>query len=211
MLSLTPSLKMFNQKGFTLVEVLVALGLFVVLSVLISSLGRDIFFHHYNISRSLVSESEAKLALSRLVSELRRAQTASTGSYPIGEAGTSTLTFYSDINNSGQPARLRYFLSGSDLKRGVTYATGEPYIYDDDSESLTTAVSQILATSTPIFSFFDSNYNGASSSLPLVEPVEIKNIRLVKINFFILPNFKLPDNYYNLTSQVMLRNLKDNF
>lgn len=196
--------------GFTLIETLVGLGIFILLVGIVSGLGRDIFYHNYNISQNLVAESEAKIALAKLSRELRSTQTAITGAYPLESVSSSSLTFYSDINNSGKPARLRYFVEGNDLKRGVVVPTGEPYVYDLPQESVKTVISNLLATTTPIYSFFNNAYYGADEVGVLGENVEIKDIRLVRINFFIRPDNRQPSNYYELTSQVMLRNLKDN-
>lgn len=198
------------KNGFTLIETLVGLGIFVLLAGVISGLGRDIFYHNYNISQNLIAESEAKMSLAKLSRELRSAQTAITGGYPLELVSSSTLIFYSDINNSGKPARLRYFLESDNLKKGTIIPTGEPYTYNSSEESVKTVVSNLLATTTPIFSFFNSSYDGTGESGLLGEDLEVKDIRLVKINFFVRPDNRQPDNYYQLTSQVMLRNLKDN-
>lgn len=197
-------------KGFTLLEVIIVLGLAAIIGWLLSGILRDIFYHNFLISRTLVAESQAKMAMSRLTSELRRAQVASTGAYPIEEAGTSTLTFYSDLNNSGQRARVRYFLEGQTLKKGILEPQGEPLTYNLSEEKIIIMAENFLATSSPLFSYYDSSYDGASSSPSLGYPIEIKDIRLVKIDFWLESGRAGLGQPFYLSSQVMLRNLKDN-
>jgi len=186
------------NRAFTLLEMLFVISIALILGLAISNFGADIFKQNYRFNRQLVADNEAKLALTRITAELRRAQPASTGAYPIEGASSTGIIFYSDLNNDGARERLRYFVSGNSFRRGVIAPTGQPYVYNSANESLSTAITD-LGTSTPIiFTYYDSSYDGTASSTALVEPVEIKNIRLIKIELL------------HLASQVMLRNLKDN-
>lgn len=198
------------SRGFTLLEIVVVMGLVVIIGWLLSGVLKDIFYHNFLISRTLVTESQAKMAMSRLTSELRRAQVASTGAYPIEEASTSTLTFYSDLDNSGQRIRVRYFLDGQVFKKGTLEPTGEPLTYNLADEKVIVIAENFLATSSSIFTYYDSNYDGASSSPSLGYPIEIKDIRLVKIDFWLESGRASLGQPFYLSSQVMLRNLKDN-
>jgi prepilin-type N-terminal cleavage/methylation domain-containing protein len=184
--------------GFTLLEVLIVASIFAIVGFAIASFGRDIFWQNYTISKRLVAEGEAKMALAKIVSELRRAQPASTGAYPLEVANSTEITFFSDIDNSGLREKMHYWLEGGTLWRGVTRPTGQPYVYNGDNESVGTAINEVVNTSSTIFSYYDENYDGTASSTPLSPPFDINAVRLVKIDFG------------NLSSQVMLRNLKDN-
>ncbi len=184
--------------GFTLLEVLIVASIFVILGLAIANFGRDIFWQNYTVSRSLVAEGEAKMALARLVSELRRAQPASTGAYPLEVVASTEIIFYSDIDNDGLRERIHYWLNGGALKRGITRPTGQPYVYNPDNESVGVAVNEVLNTTEPVFTYYDESYDGTASGTPLSFPVDVYSVRLVKIDFG------------NLSSQVMLRNLKDN-
>lgn len=185
------------RRGFTLVEILVVMGIVVIIGLAVGTFGRDIFWQNYKISQNLVIDAETKIALARLITELRRAQPASNGAYEIESASSTAIIFYSDIDNSGARARLHYWLDGTSFKRGVIKPTGQPYVYNQNNESVSVIVNNLSSTST-IFSYYNNSYDGTASSLALIPPIEIRNIRLIKINLL------------HLSSQVMLRNLKDN-
>jgi len=199
-----------NLNGFTLVEILVVVTIVVILSLAIANFGRDIFWQNYIWSRTLIAESEAKVAMRRLIAELRTAEPSSTGTYPIESASQNNLIFYSDLNNDGKRERLRYWLDGRTLRRGRVSPTGQPYVYDIGTESFSIVVNDLINSNNLIFSYYNRSYDGTASSTPLAEPIEVKNIRLVKVEFLIDANsLQAPAPFY-LSSQVMLRNLKDN-
>jgi prepilin-type N-terminal cleavage/methylation domain-containing protein len=201
------------KKGFTLIEILVALGIFTGLAVLLSNFQKDIFINNTFVQNSLVAESEARGALKRAIAELRAASPSNNGLYPVAVADKNTLTFFSDIDKDGLRERVRYFVAtsttSSSLRRGVTKPTGSPYVYLDANESLSVAVHDIVnPTSTPVFAFYDDTYDGTSS--PLVWPVNVSDIRLVKMTIMIDLNPVRSPTVMTFTSQVTIRNLKDN-
>jgi hypothetical protein len=105
--------------------------------------------------------------------------------------------------------QVRYFLQGRDFKKGVIKPTGSPLVYNQGVEQITTLVKDVSnATSTPIFEYFDSSYTGTSS--PLATPVQVTKVRLVRINIKIEKDPNRAPAPITVTSQVFLRNLKDN-
>ena len=106
--------------------------------------------------------------------------------------------------------RVRYFLDPVTLsvKRGVILASGSPPAYTEQ-ESFSTLITDISnGASTPLFDYYDGNYTG--SSLPLSMPVNILDVRLVKITIKIERDPNRAPELTTLTSQAALRNLKDN-
>lgn len=202
--------KLTKQQGLTLIEVVLSLGILALVGTAIVSFGRDIFWQNYVWSQHLIAETEAKLALRRLMTELRTVEPSSTGTYPLELATKNNLIFYSDINDDGRRERLRYFLEGTTLKRGQTSVSGQPYVYATGTESVAVVINNLINESGLIFSYYDNNYDGTEGSLPLTEPLDLKDIRLIKVQFLIDNNpLQSPGPLY-LSSQVMLRNLKDN-
>ena len=87
--------------------------------------------------------------------------------------------------------------------------TGSPSAYNPSNEVITVLAYNIKnATSTSLFEYYDDTYTGTSS--PLTQPVTTTQISLVKISLLmdIDPNRAPVPRLY--TSQVSLRNLKDN-
>lgn len=143
--------------------------------------------------------------------ELRTATVAENGAFPILEAGTNTLTFYSDIDDDGVVERVRYFLSGSKMRKGVIDPEGAPLSYVTSNESVTDQIQGVVNSATSIFQYFDSSYNGtASSTAPLSQPVNNSAIRLIKLTIEVDRDVRRPPGPVQVVTQAMLRNLKDN-
>ena len=86
--------------------------------------------------------------------------------------------------------------------------SGTPLTYDPSNEEVVILVRDMNNGPDPIFEYFDSNYNGESA--PLLQPVQITQIRLVRITVKIEKDPNRSLGPVIATSQVFLRNLKDN-
>ena len=168
----------------------------------------DIFSLSRIIGSDLSSQQEIRIALKQISAELRSASLSSTGSYAISEASSTSLTFFSDIDDDGIKERLRYFLQNSVLKKGVLVPTGNPLTYNPANEKITDAVRGVYATTSPIFYYYDSTYGGQTPPLP--QPVTTANVRLIKISVTVDTDPLKPPAPSTLTTQITLRNIKDN-
>lgn len=197
-----------TTKGFTLIELLIALAIFGFIIVAITQFQVDIMRYNKSSQESLLSAQYAQSLLRTIVKELRTAKPADDGSYPIAQASTTSLIFFSDIDGDGHQEKVRYFLDSGVLKKGVTKPSGPPWVYLADQETSFILAESVVSSSTPLFEYYDAQYTGTTT--PLVQPVTVTNIRLVKINLMVNadPNRSLVARLYS--SQVMLRNLKDN-
>lgn len=198
----------FPKKGFTLIETIIAIGIFVAISTIIWIFGKDIFFFNSSLNSSLSTQFDSRQILKKFVSEVRSASPSSLGSYPISIAGTSTISFFSDIDNDLVKEQVRYYLSGNEIKRGVIKPTGNPLTYNPANENVSTVVHYVVNGVTPIFEYFDENYTGTSS--PLTQPVNLMNVRFVRVTILIDKDPARPPAMFTASTQVMLRNLKDN-
>jgi prepilin-type N-terminal cleavage/methylation domain-containing protein len=197
-----------TKKGFTLIETLLAVGIFLVVMLALANFAKYIFSFSPSAEHNLSAQSEAKQTLDAMSSALRSMYASDTGAYAIGQAGTSSIIFYSDINNDGKRERIRYFLSGTTLEKGVTASTGNPLSYNLANEKITIAVHNIANGQAEIFDYFDGSYDGTTA--PLAQPVVISSIRLVKITMIINAGSAAAPNPVTFSTQVTLRNLKDN-
>ena len=111
--------KKSGKEGFTLAELSVSVVILFLLMFVLVNLQRDIFsFNAYN-NEMLSGAYNAQSILKTMVKELRPMEPGSDGSYPLVQAGTSSITFFSDINNDGLAEEINYFLSGNNLMKGV--------------------------------------------------------------------------------------------
>jgi prepilin-type N-terminal cleavage/methylation domain-containing protein len=200
---------MNTKKGFTLIEILVAIGILVLMVFTVSSFQKNVITYNKYGGDVLQSAQDAQSILRTMVAELRASKPGSNGSYPLVQVATSSITFYSDIDDDGLQDQIRYFLSTTTLRKGVIKPTGTLLSYLLANEKISILGINIKnSTSTALFDYYNNTFTGTSS--PLAQPVNISVVRLVKINLTIDadPNRSpLPRTY---TSQAMLRNLKDN-
>lgn len=197
-----------HKKGFTLVEILIVIFIFSLLSLGAVRLQRDSSFFSNIFGEQLNSVDEGRKILRPLVGEVRSMSTSHTGTYAIEAAEASTLIFYSDIDDDGLIERVRYFLDEGTLKKGVTEPTGSPLTYDTDTETVAWVIQNIANNGQDVFEYFGTGYDGTTD--PIAQPVPIDEVRLIKITIIIDQDPTQPPEPVELTTQMTVRNLKDN-
>lgn len=196
------------ESGLTLVETIAALSIFsIALAAVFTFISQGLKAQNMNFQQ-IVAQSNARYALKTITTELRGAQYSEEGDYPIAQAENNNLVFYSDIDSDGKTEKLRYFLEGKEIKRGITKAQGIPLKYNPVSEKITTFVKYVEMNNEPIFKYYEGTYTGAESPLPT--PANLGKIRLIHITLIIDVNPNRTPPPLSLKTQVVLRNLKDN-
>lgn len=198
-----------NNRGFTMVEMLIVLAVMSMFIVVASTFNKDVFSLNTNLQSSLNAQLDARHLVKVMVAELRKASPSALGTYPIESASSTAVTFYSDVDNNGVIDKVRYYLTGNTIRKSVTVPTGSPLSYNPANEVLSTIINNIVSSSTlPIFQYYSSNYAGTSS--PLTYPLDIQAVRLVKITVIIDNDPNRSPVPIIVTSSVSMRNLKDN-
>ncbi len=195
-----------KKNGFTLPEFILAMAITVVVSMVIALFAKDAVSISSSAQSSMTAMLEGRKVISVMVKELRSAIPSAQGSYPIESVSTSSIVFFADVDSDDVADRVRLFLDHStgSVRRGVIAASGDPPAYTG-SEALTTLVNNITnGTSTPLFEYYDGN-----TSL-LSYPLSLSSIRLVKVTIKIDKDVNRTPPAATITSQAMLRNLKDN-
>ena len=194
----------FSRQGFSLLEIVIVTAILVVVLTAGYTFQVNVFRNSATARSILEAEGELRRTLTLLSAELRQAAPANTGSYPITTAASSSLVFYSDTDSDGLRERVRYFLVGDDLRRGIIKPSGSPYSYSQDDETTTTMVRNLAMAGGNIFDY----YNGESEMLP--EPTDIAQIRMVGITLMVEENPRLAPEPITLSTKVTIRTLKDN-
>lgn len=193
----------------TLVELFVALAVFAVIMTAVYALGSNIFIYSSNTTGSYRATQNSQVILKTILKELREASPGADGSYSLINTGSTTLSFFSDVDNDGLSERLTYSLVGSTFYRAMIKPSGNPIGYSFANQSTTTLIYDVInGNSLASFEYFDTNYTGTSS--PLIQPVSPSTVRLIRINqrIDIDPNRSpIPIIF---TVQANLRNLKTN-
>lgn len=195
----------------TLIEVIVAVAITGLIISVVGSFARNIFYYNRVTSGGLTAVQDARSIIRTMVAELRSASPSSNGAYPIVTAGTSSIGFFSDIDGNGTKEQVRYYLNGTKLYRGVIVPTGSPLVYASSSETTSLLASNIRNTaSSSVFEYYAGTYNGTTATTSLSQPVTVTAVRLVRINLTIDVDINSAPISRSYTTQVTLRNLKDN-
>jgi len=197
------------KKGMTLTELLVALAVFAIVMVAVSAFEANIFVYRSNVSGSFETAQNSQVILKVILKELREVGPGSNGAYPLVQTGSTTLSFFSDIDNDGKTEQITYNLIGSTFYRAVIKPVGSPVTYPIANQSTSTLITNVTnGSSLASFEYFDTFYTGTSS--PLVQPVNPSKVKLIKINqrIDLDPNRSPVPIIY--TVQASLRNLKTN-
>ena len=202
--------KFAKQKGFTLIEVMIALAIFVMLIFGVSKMLSDIFINSNQEVISMSNIDQARSALSTFTNEIRNSVTGVDGYYPLNQTGDSQIVFFSNykVSNSAV-ARIRYYIDGNILYKGVVLPSGSPLSYNLLNESVKVVATGISNSGSPLFYYYDGNYNGNTSAL--AQPVNINQVRFVKMSLMVLNNIKQNDtSKFSISAGSAIRSVKDN-
>jgi len=173
--------KKSKQKGFTLVEVLLSLAIFVILTYGVTLLFTNISVISNQKSILLNSVDRAKRVAFNFASELRNITNGSDGSFALNQAGDFQIIFYT--NAGAKTNRIRYYLSGNTLYKGVIVPTGTPLTYNPATETITAIPLYLVNSTTPVFYYYNDSYDGTGSSLS--QPINVNNVKYIKINLML--------------------------
>lgn len=197
-----------TEAGFTLIELLVVMGIGVMIIGAALWLQRDVIKFNSILHGAFSMQAQSRRAFKQISKEIRVTNFAENGAYPIEQADGNAMTFYSDHDSDGTVERIRYFVSGDNLRKGIIEPSGVPATYNPDDEQVDTIMDEIVTGGSDMFEYYDSSYDGTSD--PLSEPFELHDVRLVKITVTVDSNGDRLPEPRTYTTQVSMRNLKDN-
>jgi len=197
-----------SKSGFTIIEILVSIFILTLIGLAVSSFVKDIFSLNRITSDSLTAQDETRRALKTMSAEIRTASPSSLGAYALAQSAMSSFTFYSNVDDDSFKERVRYFLDGTTLKKGIIKPSGTPLTYNPADEAVSELIHGVANATTSIFSYYDKNYDGTNQAL--IEPIDIATVRLVKITIVTDKDPQTPPGPMTLTTQISIRNLKDN-
>ena len=201
------TIKTLNDRGLTLIEIIVSISIFILVSLAAAEMMVKVFPSKRIIDEQLSSQSETRKVVDEFVNEIRGATYSSIGGYPLAEASSTEIIFYSNLNAGTTRYRIRYFVSSTIMYKGVTEPTGNPLTYNTATEIVTPVLHGIVTVGT-VFTYYDQAYTGAES--PLSQPVETGLVRMVGIKVTIDKNPTISPTSFTTESKVVIRNLKDN-
>ncbi len=198
------------RKGFTLIEALIAMSILSGIVFIVSVFGLDIFSFQIFLGDVFTMQQEITLTLTSMGLEVRAMGPSANGSYPIESASSNSLTFYSDVDGDGVFERVRYFVSGTILKRGIIKPSGNPAVYNLANETSTDVVANVIlppAASQSLFVYYDQNYTG--SQPPLSLPIDVNKIRLIRATVTADKTSQDSIGRIDYSSTMLIRNLRN--
>jgi prepilin-type N-terminal cleavage/methylation domain-containing protein len=198
------------HKGFSLIEVIVTVSIFAMALVLLTVMIINIYrVYGFNFKQN-TAINEARKGIEVMVKEIRGARYGEDGSYPVKEAGNSQFIFYSDINRDSRIERVRYFLEGTNLKKGVIVPTGDPPQYVLSNEKITILSAYVRNATTPVFIYYNGDWPTDTIHNPLPTLTRLTETKLMHVYLQVNVDPNRPPNNFQLESDVQIRNLKTN-
>lgn len=182
--------------GFTLLEILVSVSIFIGLIPLTGLLWKYLAETELSFFQNLEVQQEVARTFQEIVLEGRSIGSSSAGSYPIAAAASTSLTFYSDIDADGLYEQVRYFLENGALKKGILKPSGNPLVYNQANEVISEAVRNIASDFSGVFSYYASNI--IEEAAPLGYPINISDIRMIKMELKIKPENKNSASWFKV-------------
>jgi len=198
-----------NRSGVTMVEAAVAIGVFSLLSLAIGWIVIISSRTNSTVSDQLRSQGDMRRTLREVVDTVRKAETSSLGAYPLAVAGSYELAVYANIDGDSLKERVRFWLDGRTLKRGLTEPAGNPLGYSG-AESVVELAHDVInqEQSTPLFLYFDESYTGTQAAL--AQPVSSTAVRLIKMQLDLERDPAKSPVPLHGESLVQIRNTKNN-
>ena len=202
-----------KNKGFTLIEILLVLGIFAFAMGAVSLFLINTYkAENFSTSQALAIDS-ARKGVNNFTREIREARQADSGAYLLEKCDDFEIIFYGDIDKDNCVEKVRYFLEDEKMKKGVIKPSGSPAVYISEEE-IKIISSYVRNTSTPLFYFYDSTFSGKDSDLSLTTPVpgdSLDEITMVGIEMIIDVNPLRAPKILEIKSKIQLRNTKQNY
>ena len=188
-----------RNRGFSLIEMVIVIGLISVLTTLVSVfLSQSL--KSYRFKNQSVALEENAASVMREFEQSARAATE------ILIADKNELKFYRFYDlNSPEPKQVRYFIDDNKFKVGITNPVGiSPNIsYPSSNEVITLLIENVVNTD-HLFDYFDGLGNDLSF------PVNINSIRMAQLVITLDKDITKPPAEITETTKITFRNLKDN-
>lgn len=199
-----------EKKGFTLIEVLVAVVILSLLGGALLSLQHIIGKNQTMVLKNYRSIDEANRHVAVFIREVRGARSGENAAYALDTVNDNEIVFYSDIDFNGEVEKVRYAVDSSRLIKGVIKPIGYPAIYPADQEEIVILTYNVRNQDEPAFTYYNGDWPEDIQNNPLPPAQRLSGTRTVGIYIRINPHPDNPEGDYVLESYGQIRMLKEN-
>ncbi len=197
-----------KSHGFTLIETIMVIAMFTILSLAIFSSVAQIY--KFN-SMTLEQANEIEVARRGLltwVRDVREMTFGANGAFPISRAESHRIGFYSDIDKDLNVEYVEYRLSTTTLYKDTYEPVGNPPVYSTSTPTRTEILSQYVQNLTQSqLTFRYYNENGVLIASP---SAMISDVRYMRINLIVNIDPARSPGEFMLQGSATPRNLKEN-
>ena len=191
-----------ETRGMTFIEVLVWISVFTMaMLAIVSTLLSFYKTNTYTIEQAS-AVTYAQRAQEQIVRTIREGAYSSQGAFPIQSIAENDFVFYADIDSAPLIERVHYYISGTNLMRGILEPTGDPPDYTGtETASIIAEYVRNTAQGISLFRYYDelgseiTNYTNWTS------------VRFVTVNLAVNVNTAALPNQLTLSSSAAIRNL----
>jgi len=186
----------------TFIEVLVWISVFTLaMLAIVSTLLSFYKTNTYTIEQA-DAVTFAQRGLEQIVRTIREGAYSSQGAFPIVSIAANDFVFYADIDSDALIERVHYYISGTNLMRGILEPTGDPPDYTGaETASVIAEHVRNVAQGISLFHYYDelgseiTNYTNWTA------------VRFVKVDLAVNVNEAALPNQFTLSSSAAIRNL----
>lgn len=159
--------------------------------------------HAHTYSQGLALYTATR-TVQEIIRDVRGAAYAENGSLPLVDIASSTVTVYTDTDFDGKVERVRYFLSGTTVQKGVVEPTATSS-YPLDSETVVTLAGGIVngETGASLFRYY------TATSTEITSTANILDVRRIEVLLDARSPVVQNSAQVTVHSSASIRNLKD--
>jgi len=160
-------------------EVLISIAIFILAILGVTALAQ-MGYQYYNFvfNQAEILDNIQK-SVNTITKEIRKMRQADSGAFGLEKADNNEIIFYSNIDQVTDVERIRYFLDGNCLKRGLIKPTGTPPRYLETDEQINNISCNVTnELNEPIFAYYEDYPSEASL---LATPSDPHMVTVIKI------------------------------
>lgn len=190
------------KTGFTLIEVVVAIGIFILMMLAIHRVFVVFYMNQKQSIQTIERTNKARYVINVMSNELRQMNRGQGGGFRLVTAEKNKIVFYSDLDNDKETEKIEYYVQNNILYKSVLSAGSFPYY--SGTSTVTVVFDGVMNGVDGVFSYYNQDYTGTETALAF--PVDNIKVKLVGINLLLDDVNSSLTPVLNFSTKVQLRN-----